>query len=644
MIRRIVRVATALLLALLLIAPPRLALACGPDFSLPIYINYSEPDDNAAFARGKLGLIQRGYWHSYLFEAYRNLSGQLFTKEELAALNFDTGSPAAATPSPERSTNWIETWETTRANYLAEKPGPSPFGSDPVGIIRQVMHDDQFVEYYNCLSGAFENAVHTLQSRVSQFGPQSPAVKEWIAAQDQVFDNCSAGQGYPAPSKAAVIPAAARAEDPAVIRADRAYQIAAALFYAGDLDAAQKAFEDIAKDSSSPYQKIAPYLRARALIRKAALSGDGATYDDKYLAQAESQLNAIVAEKNLAEYHPAAQRLLGFVRIRLHRQERLRELESVLTTPGVPKSFNQDLADYLWLLDHPVLTKLVTIAPDADGKPEQRGVTVDESSRLQGGDLTDWILTFQQTGEEAYQHALQKWQQTKSLPWLVSAVAHASSSDAALSELVAAASKVAPDSPAYLTLAFHRLRLLEQSGLRDVARRGVDALLAEQSASMPISTRNELRALRMELASNLHELLQFAPRISTDATSIAQSSPADATKSAFAPGSPEWAATRPHFDSDASVVFTEKLPLRLLADAAKSNVLPAALRADVAVAAWTRAIELKNDSVAGEMTPILSELVPGLKGDLAEYSAANQRPVNLQRFSSCCAIRGSGRL
>jgi hypothetical protein len=50
--------------------------------------------------------------------------------------------------------------------------------------------------------------------------------------------------------------------------------------------------------------------------------------------------------------------------------------------------------------------------------------------------------------------------------------------------------------------------------------------------------------------------------------------------------------------------------------------LPEGLRADVAVAAWTRAIMLKDDAVAREMTPILSNLVPELKNDLEEYSAA----------------------
>jgi len=617
-IRHISRCLLATISSALLLMPPPIARACGPDFSLPTYTNFSEPDDNATFARGNLGIVQTGYWHLYLFEAYRNLSGKPFTKDELAALNLDTGSQAATTPIDEKPENWIETWGKKRAEVLAEKPKPSSMGSDASGIIRAATRDDQYVEYYNCLSGAFEYAVHTLESRATQFGAQSELVKDWIKAQDQVFENCSAGQGYPAPTKAAVVPATAKPDDPAIVRADRAYQIAAALFYAGDLDAAQRAFEGIAKDANSPYQKLAPYLRARTLVRKAGLSQDS-EYDTKSMSEAEAQLRSLLADASEAEFHPAAQRLLNYVRIRLHRQERLRELETELSSPAAAKSRGQDLTDYLWLLDHPILTKTVTITPAAEGKPAQKGVTVDESSRLQGGDMTDWIFTFHENGAEAYQHSLQRWRETKSLPWLVSAVAHAGPEDGALNELLSAASRVSPDSPAYITVNFHRLRLMAQSGLLDATRRGVDTLLAQRSDALPISARNELFALRMKLATNLAELLKFAPRVSTEARTI---SPADATKSVFAPGSPEWAAAQPHFDADASVILTEKLPLRLLAEAAKSEALPRGLRADIAIAAWTRAVQLKNDAVARELTPVLSDLVPELKTDLDEYSAA----------------------
>jgi tetratricopeptide (TPR) repeat protein len=622
MISRIARIFAAIFLALLLILPPPLAFACGPDFTAPTYTDFSAPDArDASYVRGKLGLLQRGYYHVYLFEAYRNLSGKPFNAPELASLGFQPTSASQQNASPSHSPaepeNWIATWESTRATLLGEKPKNSPRTFDPVGVTRAGMQDERYVAYYNCLSGAFENAVHTLQSRAAQFGAQSAVIKEWIAAQDQVFENCSADISYPPKPNPAVLPAASHPEDPAVIRADRAYQIAAALFYAGDFDAAQKAFEGIAKDSNSPYQKIAPYLEARALIRIGTLEGKDSEYDEAALSQAESQLRTIIADKNSPDFHAAAERLLGFVRIRLHRQDRLHELEASLQSGAPAKSFNQDLTDYLWLLDHPVLTKTLTITPASEGKPAQKGVTVDESSRLAGADMTDWIFTFSHSCGECYDHSLQRWNETKSLPWLVAALSQADAKESALPALLAATSKIAPDSPAYLTLTFHRLRLLEQSGNADAARHNLDQLLAQQGNSMPISARNEFLALRMKLASNLAEFLLFAPRLSTDATGVA---PIPAGKSDYDPGTPEYAVTRPHFDSDASVALTEKLPLRFLADAAKSSTLAPALRSDIAVAVWTRAILLKNDAIAREMTPVVTELVPELKDDLAEYA------------------------
>lgn len=494
------------------------------------------------------------------------------------------------------------------------------------------MRGDEYVSYYNCLDAAFQNAVRILQSRTTQFGARSQTVKDWIAAQDQVFENCSNGIGYTAKPQPAVIPAAARPEDPAIARADRAYQIAAAYFYAGDLDTAQEAFQAIAQDPASPYSAIAPYLVAHVLIRKATLGGDDDRYDPEILAKAEAQLNAVLDDKNSAEFHPAARRLLGYTRIRLHRQERLRELEASLQSRAPSKSFDQDLTDYLWLLDRPVLTKTVIIAPAENGKPPQKGVAVDESSRLHGDDMTDWILSFNRSCGDCFNHSLERWNTTKSLPWLVAAMAQSDAKNPAIPALLAAASKIAPDSPAYLTMTFHRLRLLAQSGNLDAARHDLDDLLAQQTTSMPISARNEFRALRMKLAPNLYEFLQFAPRVSTEASNAA---PLPSGKSDYAPGTWDYAATRPHFDSDASVVLTEKLPLHLLADATQSTALPPSLRADVAIAAWTRAIELRNEVVAREMTPVLAELVPELKDDLAAYAAADP---DSRQFTAIFAI------
>src|SRR5262249_39790490 len=150
----------------------------------------------------------------------------------------------------------------------------------------------------------------------------------------RVFENCSGGSGFPPQPKEAVIPAAAHAQDPAEIRADRAYQIAAAHFYASDLDAAQTAFEAIAQDASSPYHELAEYLIARVLVRRGTLFAEDGPRAHDALVQAEAQLRKILTDGDLQAMHPAAQRLLGFVNIRLHRQQRFHQLETSLARPS----------------------------------------------------------------------------------------------------------------------------------------------------------------------------------------------------------------------------------------------------------------------------------------------------------------------
>src|SRR4029077_9455221 len=335
MIYRAVRWSLVLLLFIALLLP--FSYACGPDFTGPIFTSVNGPDaaDYASYVRGNLGILQSTYWHRPLYIAYRNLGGQPFSTSEWKALTEPSAEQASA------ATDWVSAWKDARKQIDAQAPDPSMYNMGH-GVTRQLDQPDTFVQYYNCLDGAFENAVNLLNKRVAQFGAQSAAVKDWLAAQDQVFENCSGGPGYPPKPKPAVIPAAAHKEDPSEIRADRAYQIAAAHFYANDFAAAQEHFAALAKDPASPYCKLAPYLVARVLTHKGTLYiGDGP--DGKQaLAQAETQLRAVLADKNLSEMHAAAQRLLAFVNIRLHREQRFHELEKSLSTAGNAQTFRQD--------------------------------------------------------------------------------------------------------------------------------------------------------------------------------------------------------------------------------------------------------------------------------------------------------------
>ncbi len=622
MIYRIARIFIIAILVFALIIPPPPAFACGPWFIEPTFIATTGPDfEYADYAWGKLELIQHTYWHEPLYIAYRNLNGKAFTAAELKIFTESSAEENAA------GKNWVETWKDTRAKLVGKTPETDRFYNSGYGITRQVDLTGMYSEYYNCLDNAFEFAVRTLTKRVDQFGPQSAAVKDWITAQDQVFENCSGSGGFPPKPKPAVLPAAALPTDPEVVRADRAYQIAAAHFYAGEYAHAQQAFEAIAKDSASPYSKLASYLVARVLTRKGTLDTGEEEYDSKALGRAETQLRAILADNDLAEMHDPAERLHGFVRIRLHREERFHELESSLSSGTAAKTFRQDLTDYLWLLDHPVLAKTVLLPPEFAGQPPRKGIFMDETARLKGADMTDWILTFQQTGDAAFEHSLERWHEMKSLPWLVAAMAKVGANNKAGAELSAAAARISPDSPAYLTLTFHRSRFLEQSGDADGARQQLDQLFAQRGSALSRSARNQFLALRMKFATSLQEFLQFAPRTSNDAQTYPNPPEGNAVPAS---------ASASHFDADASVVLTEKLPLRMLVEASKSAALPKPLRREVVIAAWTRAILLDQEAIARELVPIAQELVPEASAEFGEYSRNTDVPQ--LRFAAVFAI------
>jgi hypothetical protein len=346
--------------------------------------------------------------------------------------------------------------------------------------------------YLNCNDDAFRTAASTLERLRAK-----PYAADWIAGQDMVFADCSKGAAIPAP-----------ASDPQ-LRADRAYQIASAKFYSEQYDAARQDFQAIAADSSSPWHEIAPYLVARCLIRAGKF------------ADADTELQHIVADPVTARLHASAGGLRGFVRARLHPAERMHELALALVQPDSQATIAQDLIDYRVLFDQ-------NVKPSEDD------------------DLTAWILSFQSGGNGA----LEKWRATHALPWLVGALQAAGPKDSAVPELLAAASAVKPDSPAYVTVNYHRVRLLPA----DDARTLTGQLL---KLDMPVSARNQLRAERLRLARNFEEFLTYAPRTPVDE---------DAK-----PGIDV-------LDDDSALVLDRAVPLALLKQASTSALLPDATR------------------------------------------------------------------
>ena len=561
------RVIALLLIAGLLTSPSDLA-SCGPFLLTAVFTLSRQPDKpDSDFAQGQLGVLLPSFYRRYLAVAYRHLTGLGVNENERKAF-----FPAPPQPGP--PPKWNPEWKTTIGPALdewleARKKVPGASAPSKIDVYRRDRDPNNYSEYVNCADDAFHTAAVTLTARLAKFS--SADMQDWLHGQDDVFANCAAGPVTPQPAPAA---------SDTLVKADRAYQIAAANFYAGNFDQAEPQFRAIASDQNSPWRATSAYLLARCYIRRATLANHA-----EGMAQAEQQLEKILKDDSLKPVHPAAASLLAFVRARLNPERSLHELSQSILAKNASATLTQDFNDYFFLFYK------------RDG-----GVKAPD-------DLTDWLDTFR-ANMSLSDHTLERWRDTKSLPWLVAALTQARAGDAAAPDLLQASNQITPDSPAYPTVAFHAIRLLEDSKQTEEARKRLDAILAARS-KYPLSAVNIFLAERTRVAESWETFLKYAPRVATGSgydyeDESAANLTSDPQLKAF--------VGRPIFDADVSGVLNEQVPLTRLKDASSDALLPASLRTRIATAVWVRAVLLEDEAVAAQIAPQLPSL--GLKAYL----------------------------
>lgn len=600
MMRKYLRSLVVVLLAVLLFNSTS-TLACGPFLIEAVFVHTVHPSfPMDRFAAGRVGVLQPSYARSYLYVGYRYLAGSAFSRAEQHALT-EFWSERLNYSWSAGDEDWTKAWLEARHKVVTQDPAP-------ISVYRSREKPNEYESYLNCQKDAFETAIATLNERVAKLGADSPAVKTWLAAQDQVFSNCAGGS---------FIPEQLPSDADGLQRADRAYQIAAASFYAGDNDGARKAFEAIAADTRSPWQRNAVYLIARAFVRKASLGP--AEQKQESLSAAEAQLRKILADKKLSSLHAASTRLLNLVRLRLHPAERANELAHTLSAKTENPNIKQDLWDYTSLLDGFLEEDDSGNAPPAIPKTE---------------DLTDWIATFEDSSSTVREHALERWQTTHSDPWLVASLTALEGKDPKASELIAEARKVPSSSAAFASARFHAIRLLMESNQDAEARKLLDQTLKSDRPHFDDSSLNLLIGRRMLLANSLAEFLTDATRIpaalswNDDGREVPSGDEelSDETKSLRG---------KPLFDIDAAHALNQQIPLSLLKEAVKSNALPAGPRRDLAQATWLRAALLGDTTTANELAPVLSGLVPEMSELLNSYRSTT--PPDEKKFAAIYA-------
>jgi tetratricopeptide (TPR) repeat protein len=510
----------------------------------PSFVFAKRPDAPiAAYTAGRLGVLMPSFAHSHLVVAWRYLAGKPLSageqKEMAAYYAFRLGEGAVAPQQPQRDP--VDEWIALRNTVAASDQRPSNY------------RNDRYAGIYNCTNDAFATATATLKSRIAEFGGTHPGVRSWVEAQNAVFSNCEGNGITPQPANASL---------PATIRLDRNYQIAAAAFYATDFDRAHDLFLAVSRDPASPWRRIARIVAARALIRKGALAKDDG-FDAEPLKIADRELRAIAADDDMRGLHRAAADLDDYVQLHIAPAEQGAKLARAIAGGHITR---HNLTDYV-------------------------AIVGDDSH-----EMTDWIATFSgfvrhrwttqppEPDAKRFAHAIERWQSTHSLPWLVASIANANKTDPRINELLEAAAKVEPASPAFATVAYHRARLLLDLGDVAAAKRELDRALAQDLGN---STRNLFRSLRMPLANSIGELVNDAVRL-------------PAGKSFDELADPPYEAL---FDDDAAAVFNQALPLSSLIEAAHTPKLPDSIRAQLVAAAFTRAIVLGRPEIAQSLLP-----------------------------------------
>src|SRR6266700_4188640 len=612
--KRLITLLYSLTLVAVLLIPSSMN-SCLPEFPVAIFTYNSRPGQPVSwYAHGNLGVLRPTYERGYLAIAYRYLQGHPLSAREMRdALHFMKDSIQGVPEPDTKEEDPANVWMAERAVVLGKNADKAKINMAPP------YYADS--DYANCLADSFRTAVLTLRGRIKSAGAGSADVREWIRGQDVVFLDCS---------KEKIIPAMVADDRPAWLKADRRYQQAAAYLYSGGFDQAAQLFDQIAQDNASPWHVIAPYLAARAMVRKAMLPEE--KIDKAILSKAETRLRQVLKDPARRAAHGPARKMLGYVTFHLDPLKRTHELAQLLSGPRADSNFYQDLIDYMRGMDRawgeepyfgdPGVSAFKEHALGVQWKRDQYL----ELAQFRGGDaMSDWIFTFRDSGKASRDHAVKIWRKNGSLAWLVAALDKVDASDAAAADLLEAAERVPAGSPAHTTVSYHMVRLLIAKGEQEKARKALDDLLPELRRSITPSSWNMFLSQRMQVAASLSEFLTYASRKVIDFKVDIRGWEEDYCRSKgcvdrLYGGRKSQAQSR--FDLDAALVLNTRMPLELLVKSALDETLPERLRGELALATWTRATMLGRHDIATILVPGIEKAHTEMKDDLESYAHA----------------------
>ena len=576
MVKHIARLAV---LSALLAAGP--ALASGPEEVAPWGLdeNGGPPAEQAAFYDGNPGVLMGQSPWARLFGAWRLL--------HKLPVGHEIGASLAVTcceEPPQRLTDAVNAWQAARQQI------------DGVAAISYLETDREVGDLYgvpNCFADAFDTAVKTLADRIAQHGKAVRWVRAWLDGQDVVFGSCH--------DDVALAPLPADAPD--WLKQDRAYQAAARTLYRREFDAAAAQFKAIGQDPASPWAKLGPYLALRAEIHGAIQAQNRDGY-----SKAQAELAALTTAGGFGK--DELPKLAGMLDFRLAPEARRTRLAAALTAPTLPATAAVDFKDLRRLGQSPAGTPefldwIAVFGRDPD----------DHQNHFRDEPDLAW-----KTDAEARAHALDRWRQGKDPAWLLAALAATAPSDKETGELVEAARAIEPDAPAYLTAAFHRIRLTAASGDQAALRQELDKIL--ERTDLSATTRNLFLAERAQFAENLDRFAALALRKS----GCPVAAPDDATC--------DTGYRDPQKPVDLGLdaeTLIDRMALDTRSALAHLPALDTGFRLDIALTGFVRAVLAQDDATSDRLAADLKTLLPPLAAEWQGFLDA--KPGDDKRFA-----------
>jgi hypothetical protein len=595
------------------------ASACGPDFESAVTINGKHPDlPLKLFAKGNLGVIQGSWAQSYMIVVYRYLSNAPLNSAEQQSI--------------------VQLWhQRLRKQNWARTPDDSP---DPVvkyfalraGVLGLAFRSDtsKWELQYECGSdNAFEYATGNLQQLIKKYGMSAQPVVTWVKRQDKLF-GISAKEGKTT--------AAAKPVTDKSLQSQQLYQAAAGLFYSNDMQGATKLFEQLAQQGGLPWRDLAWYMAARSTITGAIDTGQRADCN-RALEYVKLLIARSAASVYLNDLYDLQQLISSKV---IPFPERTDAVFKSVVKPGT--HFGTDVSTITTLLEESLPD--YTGMPDASVTSGNTPSDTDPNEHLKPGDvlkrdLTAWLSAMQEPDTRWWSDeekaiwesqrkqnldlALKRWRQTKALTWLVACLQHDAASKKTNSDVLAAAEKLPPTSPAYLTARFYLNDALIQTGQIEKARSNIAGILVRKD--VPPTARNLLMTQSLPIAKTASEYLSDVAQHGLAITRQTDSTQLPSKWKNVEQGNCFY-TTAKMVACEAADDLNVNLPQARWLEWAMDKSIEPTLHAQVVRAAWLRSKVINYQSA--QLDDEMARLYPSIRRDMQRYQEA--RDLTEKRF------------